>query len=434
MARTQLCIFLVVIHCLGLGAAQAGFPVELNSTFSTTGSRNVRIDTGTYGPPVEEYHYFYDQWPIGLAVSKTGRVFTCYTRGTYNYTLGEVVNETAEAPYPNLELNTPPDGLYSETNGIMFGSSDSSHFISVQALYVTPDDTLWVLDSGRPTINQSSRPSSTYAAPGGPKLVAIDLSTDKVTRTYTLPPSVHYPDSYMNDLRFDLRTNATAAGGGIVYIVDSSNEGRTGFIMIDLATGESWRQLSQHPSTLAVYEVVPSYNGIPFYQRQKGHTLGFQSPGNDGAELDQHGEVMYYSALTTDYLYSIETKYLRANPSLDPLADKRASDNVKNLRQRGGNANGFAGDSLGNVYMLMPEHNAIFIYNYTTGLTVPYVRDSRMVWPDSANAGWDGYLYFTINQLPYQPDLNDGVDGRVYPGLILRVKMPDGANKNTLLI
>ncbi|KAI1631520.1 major royal jelly protein-domain-containing protein [Biscogniauxia mediterranea] len=427
-------ILLLVIGCFSLAAAQANFPVQLNSTFGTTGPRNIRIDTGTYGPPVEEYHYFYDQWPIGLAVSKTGRVFTCYTRGTYSYTLGEVVNETAEAPYPNLELNTPPDGLYSESNGITFGSSDSSHLISVQALYITPDDTLWVLDTGRPTINQSSRPSSPYAAPGGPKLIAIDLPTNEITRIYTLPSSVHYPDSYMNDLRFDLRTNATAAGGGIAYIVDSSNEGRTGFIMVDLATGESWRQLTLHPSTQAVAEVVPSYNGIPYYLRQKGHALGFQAPGNDGAELDQYGEVMYYSALTTDYLYSIETRYLRTNPSLDPLADKRASDNVKNLGQRGGNANGFAGDSLGNVYMLMPEHNAIFIYNYTTSLTVPYVRDARMVWPDSAAVGWDGYLYMTINQLPYQPDWNDGVDGRVHPGLILRVKLPDGASKNTLLM
>lgn len=73
---------------------------------------------------------------------------------------------------------------------------------------------------------------------------------------------------------------------------------------------------------------------------------------------------MYYSALTTDYLYSIETRYLRANPNSDALADKRASDNVKNLGQRGGNANGFSGDSLGNIYMLMPEYNAIYIYKY----------------------------------------------------------------------
>lgn len=73
---------------------------------------------------------------------------------------------------------------------------------------------------------------------------------------------------------------------------------------------------------------------------------------------------MYYSPLTSNYLYSIETKYLRANPQEDAGAVQAAFDNVKNLGQRGGNANGFTGDSLGNVYMLMPEHNGIFIYKW----------------------------------------------------------------------
>ncbi|KAI9049604.1 hypothetical protein LZ554_006630 [Drepanopeziza brunnea f. sp. 'monogermtubi'] len=413
--------------------SSTNFNTTLNSTLSTSGLRNVRFDTGTYGPPVEEFHYYYDQWPIGLAVSKTGRVFACYTRGTYAYTLGEIVNQTAEEAYPSLALNTPPGGLYTTMNGIQFGSEDSNTFISVQALFITPDDTLWVLDTGRPSINESQAPSMPYAAPGGPKLVSINLSNNSIARTYTLPADVHYPDSYMNDLRFDMRPNVTESGRGIAYIVDSSNEGRTGFIMIDLATGESWRQLSQHPSTLRTFGDVPSYQGIPFYLRQEGSPLGYQQEGLDGAELSLYGDVMYYSPLTSNYLFSIETKYLRANPSNDTLSAKRAFDNVKNLGQRGGDANGFSGDSLGNVYMLMPEQNAIYIYNDTILQAKPYVRDPRIIWPDSANVGFDGYIYFNINQLPYQPDWNNGVDGRQHPGLILRSKLPDGASKNMLL-
>ncbi|KAH9889629.1 major royal jelly protein-domain-containing protein [Xylariomycetidae sp. FL2044] len=419
---------------IGSAAAQVGdIPVALNSTFSTTGPRNVRIDTGTYGPLLEEYHYFYDQWPIGLAVSRNGTIFTCYTRGTYEYTLGIVVNETAEAPYPNLEINTPPGGLSNVMNGIQLGSSDQSHFISVQSLYVTPDDTLWVLDTGRPSINGTGSPSMPYASPGGPKIVAIDLTNGTIRRTYTFPPTVHYPDSYMNDVRLDLRPNVTSSGGGIAYIVDSSNEGRNGFIMLDLGTGESWRQLDLHPSTLKVYEDVPSYQGLPFYLRHRSKPLGFKPEGVDGAELDQYGEVMYYSALTTDYLYSIETRYLRTNPATDALANIRASDNVKNLGQRGGNANGFTGDNHGNIYMLMPEQNAIFVYNSTTLTTLPYVRDPRIIWPDSADVAWDGYLYVAINQLQYSPGWNAGVDRRQYPGLILRARALDGATKNTFL-
>ena len=56
-------------------------------------------------------------------------------------------NTTAEVPYPNLALNTPPGGLSTSLNGIPFGSNSTDTFISVQALFVTPDDTLWVLDT-----------------------------------------------------------------------------------------------------------------------------------------------------------------------------------------------------------------------------------------------------------------------------------------------
>jgi hypothetical protein len=44
-----------------------------------------------------------------------------------------------------------------------------------------------------------------------------------------------------------------------------------------------------------------------------------------------------------------------------------------------------------------------------------------------------GYIYFNINQLPYQSGWNDGVDGTQQPGLILRSKLPDGAHKNLIL-
>jgi hypothetical protein len=115
-----------------------------------------------------------------------------------------------------------------------------------------------------------------YVALGGLKLLSINLFNDSIARTYTLPANIHSPDSCMNDLHFNMRPNVTASGGGIAYIVDSSNEGRNCFIMIDLGTGESWRQLTQHRSVLRVYADVPSYNSIPFYPRQKGQPLGFQ--------------------------------------------------------------------------------------------------------------------------------------------------------------
>ncbi|KAK4544579.1 hypothetical protein LTR36_004151 [Oleoguttula mirabilis] len=399
----------------------------------------LRVDNGTYGPEIEEVHYFYDQWPIGIAVASDGRIFTTYTRGTDQYTLGVVVNETAEEPYPSAALNLGPDELNTTWHGIAFGSGNASAFISVQAVYVTSKtstrpETLWVLDTGRPTVyNAQMDPSMPYAQPGGPKLVAISLANDTIYQTFTFPSTVHYPDSYLNDLRFDLRANVSGtSGAGIAYLVDSSNEGRPGFIMVDLGTGESWRRLSEDPSVLRGGEDVPSYQGHPFYFRQKGSAIGWQQEGLDGIQLTPDGKTVYYSPLSTNYLYSIPSANLREKDT-NPLAELQAHANVSNHGQRGGNANGFEGDSNGLIYQLMPEHNAIYYYDQNDGQTHAFVRDPRILWNDGASVGADGYIYMNINQLPYQPDWNDGVDLRVYPGAILRCKLPNNGTKITSL-
>jgi sugar lactone lactonase YvrE len=406
-------------------------------TYQNSSQTILRVDTGSYGPALEEYHYYYDQWPIGLAISSSGRFFVSYTRGTYSFTLGEAVNKTAETPYPSAELNLPVSQLNTSWNGIPFGSNNSTGLISVQALYITPKnprrpETLWVVDTGRPTVlDGNGMPSMPYAQPGGPKILGINLGNDSVYATYTFPASVHFPDSYMNDIRFDLRPNLTSSGAGIAYIVDSSDEGRPGFIMLDLGTGESWRRLTQHPSVLRVDRDVPSYQGMPFYQRSIGTPIQTLREGLDGIQVSPDGETVYYSALTSTYLYSVPTKNLRSRVSENQLAEIEAANNVTNHGQRGGNANGFEGDTNGLIYQLIPEHNAVYAYNPATLQTEPFVRDPRIIWPDGASIGEDGYMYLNINQLPYQPNWNEGVDKRTYPGAVVRCKLANGGRKIT---
>lgn len=413
--------FLQVLSLSLLAAtASAAAPSWHNDTKSI-----LRYDNGSYGPEVEEFHYYYDQWPIGLAVSKKGRVFVCYSRGDYEYTVSEVVNKTAEKPWPNEEWNKPRHGLSQTVDETLFGNTDEKAFISVQALIFTPDDTLWVLDTGRPTINGTSA----LALPGGPKLIAFDINNKTAKRTYTFPLDVHFPDSYLNDVRIDQRKNITKSGQGIAYLVDSSDQGRNGIIMLDLGTGESWRHLDQHPSVVRVPENVPSYQGVPFYMHFPDQPRGFQVEGIDGIQLSLDGETLYYSPMTSDYLYSIPAKYLRANPKDDPLANQSAQNAVNNLGQRGGVANGFEGDTNGLIYMPMPEHNAIYVYNPKTLAAEPFVRDPRILWPDTICIGFDGYLYININQLFFQAQWNNGKDTRQKPGAILRVKLNNGGNK-----
>lgn len=37
-----------------------------NGTYATEGDYSVRYDTGSFGPEVEEFHYFFDQWRESL--------------------------------------------------------------------------------------------------------------------------------------------------------------------------------------------------------------------------------------------------------------------------------------------------------------------------------------------------------------------------------
>ena len=58
----------------------------------------------------------------------------------------------------------------------------------MQTLCVTLNDTLLGLYAGQPSINESITLTIPYAAPGGPELVAINLSNDPYReRTFFLP-------------------------------------------------------------------------------------------------------------------------------------------------------------------------------------------------------------------------------------------------------
>ncbi|KAI9848091.1 MAG: hypothetical protein M1837_001193 [Sclerophora amabilis] len=389
----------------------------------------LRGDNGTNGPEIEIVHYFNDQWPIGIAVSPNGRIFTCYT-GNPTLTLGEVTNLTGEAPYPSLELNSPPGGRGASAAGYRFGSNATDYFISVQAMYFDPMGRLWILDTGRPTIDNQT----VYAQVGGPKVVVMDISNNTIVRNYTFSPECHFPDSYMNDIRLDFRPSLTPSGEGVAYIVDSSDEGRNGFILLDLGTGQCWRRLTRHPSTLVVYNAVPAYNGIPFYQRPPGMYVRGLPEGNDGIALSADGNMLYYAPLTSYYLYAVPTEVLLVRDEDSAYAEWNASNHVQNLGQKGSMTNGFDSDSNNVIYMSAPQTNSILQYRPNVSPIVEsFVRDPRLLWTDTMTIGFDGYLYGDATQLFDQPAWNNGTDYRNYPGFIYRVKLADNGMKITTL-
>lgn len=400
----------------------------------------LRRDNGTYGPEIEEFHYYFGQWPTGHAVSSDGRLFVCYTRGggASPFTLGVAVNKTAEVAYPSADFSVPTKDVNTTINGMPFGSSNSTGLISVQALYITSatdnrPETLWVLDTGRPTVvGPTGGLTMVYGQPGGPKLIAISLTNDTVYATYTFPASVVYPDSYLNDVRLDLRRSALPGGKGVAYLVDSSGEGRPGFVTLDLGTGESWRRLDGDRHVMREDGDVASYNGQAFYQvPQGGGPFNHNKEGNNGVSLSPDLETMFFTTLTGNTLYAVPTANLRTRDDV-PWAEQAAKNNVTSVGQKGGNSNGSEGDSNGLIYMIMPEHNAVYYYDPNDLKVHTFIRDPRMLWPDPLYIAEDGYMYINIVQSYWSPRWNGGKDLRQLPGAVLRAKLPNNGTKMRL--
>ncbi|THX96608.1 major royal jelly protein [Aureobasidium pullulans] len=398
-------------------------------------SQQLIQDPGKAGPELELVHLYYDQWPTGIAVSSTGRKFSNYPGGldknnTNNgsngkYTVAELTGNSTEAPYPNADWNNPPGGAINYTTTPPTGANYQNHFIGVQSVVTDSLDRLWVLDTGRV---QDTDGTIVEATVGGPKLVGIDLSNNTVFQTIVFPASVAPGDSYLNDVRFDLRPNITASGKGVAYITDSSIEGRTGLVIVDLGTGESWRHLQGSEYVTSATQFLAYIWGVPFYAFQAGQPLSFQGFGADGIGLSADGEDLYFGGVGKRYLYSIPTARLRDNGQ---FSEALAQASVVSRGQKGV-SDGYETDTNGYIYHGNAEQNAISFYNPVSGTNSLFVRDPRLNWVDTMSTGTDGYLYFTNNQLAFSPLVWPGTDRRQRPFSLFRAKLPNNGTKPLL--
>lgn len=132
--------------------------------------------------------------PTGVTVSRTNRIFVNFPRwgDDVPFTVAEVIHGKTVA-YPDAMVNDWPGRKSADPTQYKDQTQNENHFVSVQSVVVDPANRLWVLDTGSPMLKN--------ALPGGPKLVAIDLTTNKIVKRILLPPSIAGPTSYMNDVR-----------------------------------------------------------------------------------------------------------------------------------------------------------------------------------------------------------------------------------------
>lgn len=336
---------------------------------------------------------FTESMPTGVTVASGGRVFVNYPRwgDPVPFTVAEVRNGRAAA-YPDADVNRLDPSRPRDT------------FVSVQSVVVDPRNRLWVLDTGSVKFGP--------VVPGGAKLVAIDLSTNRIHKTIHFGPDVALPTSYLNDVRFDLRKGRD----GVAYITDSSAQGPNGIVVVDLATGESRRRLHDHPSTKAEPRFLPFVEGRALLRRPAGQPPSHLSLGSDGIAIGRDGKRLYYCALAGRRLFSVDT---------DPLLDESATDEQvgSTVRDEGMKpaSDGLESDAQGRIYATAYEINAVVRRN-PDGRYETITHDPRALWPDTLALADDGWLYFTANQLHRQADYNGGKDEREKPYVLFRVK------------
>jgi sugar lactone lactonase YvrE len=167
---------------------------------------------------LEPVAYFTGAMPAGVMVTHQGCIFVNFPRwgDEVPLTVSEIGNGEAVA-YPDEAMN--------QTDA----NDQAAALVSVQSVVVDPSDRLWILDTGSPLFQPTNY--------GGPKLVCVDLTIDQVVKKIVFPQDVALTTTYLNDVRFDLRRG----GEGMAFITDSAQKGPNGIIVVDLASGESWR-------------------------------------------------------------------------------------------------------------------------------------------------------------------------------------------------
>ena len=344
---------------------------------------------------IESVASFNGPMPTGVTVSQGGRIFVNFPRwgDKVDYTVAEVRNGKTVA-YPNAQINRPNT------------SNQSESFISVQSVVVDPQDRLWILDTGSIEFGPTSY--------GGPKLIGVDLKTNRIFKKILFPQEVALTTTYLNDIRFDLRRGKA----GIAFITDSSSNGANGIIVVDLDSGKSWRKLNNHPSTKAEANFLPLVEGQPVMNRPANQPPTPLKIGSDGIAISADGERLFYCPLASRRLYSVSVDAL-AN---EQLSDEQVAKTVVDEGDKGGGSDGLESDAENRVYLTNYEHNVI-LRRSPDGMYETIVHDPRVLWPDTLSVADDGYLYFIANQLHRQPQYQQGKDLREKPYSLFRTRI-----------
>ncbi len=317
----------------------------------------------TRGPLKQEAQF--DHQVTGVAVTQDGRRFVNFPRWTDDapISVAEIQADGSLKPYPDAAWN-------SWRNAKANALSVADHFVCVQSIVPDGHGHLWVLDPGAP--------GNEKILEGAPKLVAIDLASDRVVKVIAVPGDVALQGTYLNDIRF-------SPDGRTGYITDSGTRGA--IIVVDLDSGESFRALDGHPSTQVDKTVTVAIDGTPLV-RPDGRQPAFAA---DGIAISNDGATLYYQALTGKTLYAVATAKLRAEVGEADRAQAVRTIATTHV------ADGLWMSKAGVLYLTSPSDDAIT--RLVGDRVEPVLTDKRLRWPDTFSEGPDGRIYVTASHI-----------------------------------
>lgn len=306
---------------------------------------------------------FKGQQVTGVSVSHSGRIFANFPRWreTVEYSVVENKSNTENTPYPDKRWN-----------GWHLGENvEDSLFLAVQSV-VSDQNDLYVLDT---------RNALWKGVIDAPRIFVFDLQNDSLKDILILSDGSYKPNSYMNDLRVDHRTNA-------IYMTDSNEPA---LVVYDLKTRQSKRVLDKHYSTTAEMDHL-------MFGKKK---WGSKPVNSDGIALNTHNNRLYYHSLTGYTLYSVSTVAL-CHGSSDEIESSVIKEAVTPA------PDGMIFDANDNLYMADLENNKI-VYLSANGKINTLCEGEKVKWADTFSI-YDGYLYYTNSRIhEVSQDISDMV-------------------------
>lgn len=301
---------------------------------------------------IETVASFKGQQVTGVTVSDKGRIFANFPRWRDHVThaVVEVYDNGESVPFPDESWNS----------WSLNAAVSDSVFIAVQSV-VAHENTLYVLDTRNPLFK---------GVIDNPRIFAFDLPTRQLKNTYVLSENAFHKDSYINDLRVDKKR-------GKIYATDS---GHAGLVVVDIASGDSFRVLDNHTSTLAETNELTFSNGV---WKNTVHS--------DGIALDTKNDMLYYHALTGYNLYAIATKHLKPNN------EENIELEVKLIKKTAA-PDGMIIDDAGRLFFADLENDKILTLNLTDGNIDVFAEGTKVKWADTFSI-YNNELYYTNSRI-----------------------------------